>query len=295
MAGMVNYNNQNVYIASLPRSGSTLLGMILNQHPNCFNIGESFYWAKLNPKNIICTCGLKGCPVLSSVYKKIKDSPDILGITETVTIIDSILQNSDTFSREQITKIYSDDIASSCNGFNDLADILRKIIDRNIIIDTSSNIIIAQGLAKFRNWKIIILTRDPRGIIYSLKKAAVRHRENIPENLWRGYIVDFLKRADFLCDKDNVILVRYEDLCADPGAVVNKICNFLGIDFHVKLLKYRRDKGHVLMANRMRFGKNDDIIQDNSWKTHLSREENKIICNDAELINAYKKFNYEIR
>lgn len=65
--------------------------------------------------------------------------------------------------------------------------------------------------------------------------------------------------------------------------------------FDEKLLKYRQDKGHVLMANRMRFGENEDITIDNSWKINLSREENKIICNDTGLINAYKKFNYEIR
>ena len=46
-------NEQNVYIASLPRSGSTLLGMILNQADGCAYIGESFYWKKLNPKNEI--------------------------------------------------------------------------------------------------------------------------------------------------------------------------------------------------------------------------------------------------
>lgn len=295
MAGMANYNNQNVYIASLPRSGSTLLGMILNQHPNCFNIGESFYWAKLNPENVICTCGLKGCSVLNSVYKKIKNNSDILSITDTVATLDSILQDSNPLSREQIAKIYSDNITRSCNGLNDLAGTFRKVTNRNIIIDTSSNVIMALGLTRFKNWKIIILTRDPRGIIYSLKKAAIRHRKNIPKDLWHGYIVDFLERTSYFCKSDNVLLVRYEDLCADPKVTINRICHFLKINFDVRFLKYRRDKGHVLMANRMRFGKNDDIVQDNSWKTHLSREENKIICNDAELINAYKKFNYEIR
>ena len=63
--------NSNVFIASLPRSGSTLLGMILNQHNDCFYTGESFYWKKLNPKNEVCTCGVKGCNFLKIFITKL--------------------------------------------------------------------------------------------------------------------------------------------------------------------------------------------------------------------------------
>src|SRR3989304_4104157 len=292
MVGTASCDKQNIYIASLPRSGSTLLGMILNQHPSCFNIGESFYWAKLNPANATCTCGLKECPILKHAYEKIKKIPDILSITDTITEIDSILQTGDVISRKQITKVYSEDIIRSCNGFNYLTNIFRKITNRNIIIDSSANAVIALNLIKHKNWKIIILIRDPRGIICSLKKAAIRHRENIPNDLWRGYVVDFFKSVNIFYGMDNVILVRYEELCNDPTDTISRICNFLKITFNAGMLKYRQDKGHVLMANRMRFGEEDNITQDNSWKNYLSEEEKKIIHNDTELINVCKKYKY---
>lgn len=295
MAGTASPNNQNIYIASLPRSGSTLLGMILNQHPDCFNIGESFYWDKLNPKNVVCTCGIKGCSILSGAYKKIKNNANILCITNTVTTMDSILQNGDYLSMEHLTEAYSEDIIRSCDGFDDLAEIFRRVVDRRVIIDTSSNVIVASNLVKRKNWKIIILIRDPRGIICSLKKAAIRHDRNIPKNFWCIYIIDFLKRARFFCNMNNAILIKYEDLCNNPEGTLKRLCDFLKIDYDKKMLKYRRDKGHLLMANRMRFGKNEDIAQDNSWKDYLSDKENEMICNDIRLINAYKQYNYNIK
>jgi hypothetical protein len=44
--------NTNVYVATLPRSGSTLLGMMINQHHLCFNMGESFFWGKFIPTTL---------------------------------------------------------------------------------------------------------------------------------------------------------------------------------------------------------------------------------------------------
>lgn len=35
--------NSNVFIATMPRSGSTLLGMVLEQHPSIYHSGELFF------------------------------------------------------------------------------------------------------------------------------------------------------------------------------------------------------------------------------------------------------------
>lgn len=297
MAGTVNHNrkNQNVFIASLPRSGSTLLGMILNQHLECFNIGESFYWGRLNPENEICTCGLKCCPVLLYVYSKARKDNYILQITETVSEIDSTLQRSNEILRRQIETSYFHKIIRCCSGFDRLADIFRKITKKRIIIDTSSNIIMAKSLVIERGWKVIVLTRDPRGVIFSLKKAAVRYGEDVPTDLWRGYLLDFYKRAGFISPLKNVIFVRYEDLCGDALYTVKKVCDFLEIDFDPGMLKYRHDKGHLLMANRVRFGNSEEIREDNGWLLGLSTREKEALCRDRELSFAIKKYGYNFK
>lgn len=294
MGGMNSYGEQNVFIASLPRSGSTLLGMILNQHNQCFNIGESFYWAKINPEHTICSCGKQACSVLKNVYQIIKDDNNILKISQTIFDIDSILQNDNRIQRDQIAQRFHRDIADSCTGFDNLADIFRKEIRKNIIIDTSSNIILALNLVKLKKWKIIILVRDPRGVISSLKMAATRHGREIPRDLWCNYVVDFINRVDDMRNMKNVIILRYEDLCTSSNVVLDKLCKFLNISYDPKILQFRQDKGHILMANRMRFGVNEDIIEDSSWKTNLSKEEINVISSNIELAIAYRKHNYDI-
>lgn len=293
MVGMVNHNNQNVYIASLPRSGSTLLGMILNQHSECFYIGESFYWNKLNPKNEICSCGSRGCSVLLRAYNEIKNDPSILKITNTVTLIDSVLQtNAKSFNENE--KHILTEVDECHNGFNNLTNIFRKITKKRCIIDTSANIIVGKELCNSKDWKIIILLRDPRGIISSLKNSALRHGYTVPKDLWHTYLIDFAKRAIALTAQYEVIIIRYEELCNDPSLTIRNICDYLDIEYYPDMLRYRKDRGHVLMANRIRLGDGEIIKEDTSWISSLTHSEKEGMYHDVKLSSAYKDIGYKL-
>lgn len=287
--------NSNVFIASLPRSGSTLLGMILNQHNDCFYTGESFYWKKLNPKNEVCTCGVKGCNFLKNIYNKIKLDSNILKISDVVVRIDAILQNEDEKKTNKTKNNFLRDIPQCCVGFESLVNIYRQKTQKRIIIDSSSNIILAKELMSINKWKVIILTRDPRGIISSLKEAARRHQGIISKKIWCEYLIDFAKRANSLSSQEDTLTVKYEDLCNNTNSTVKNICNFLNIKFDPLMLQYRQNKGHILMANRMRFDEGENIKEDVSWRSSLSKNELGVICNNKKLINAYSKLGYNIK
>jgi len=287
--------NSNVFIASLPRSGSTLLGMILNQNKECFYAGESFYWENLNPENEICTCGVKGCIFLKNIYDKVKFDLNILKISDTAVKIDTILQKENGEKFNEIENDFSRDIAQCCDGFNSLANIYRQETGKRIIIDSSSNIILAKELVAKNKWKAIILTRDPRGIISSLKEAARRHQGTVSKDLWCEYLIDFTKRVSILSCQKNTLIVRYEDLCNSTNSTLINICTFLNIKFEPMMLKYRQNKGHILRANRMRFGDEENIKEDIDWQSSLSKNELEIIYNNKKLINAYNKLGYNIK
>ena len=61
------------------------------------------------------------------------------------------------------------------------------------------------------------------------------------------------------------------------------------------MLQYRQNKGHILMANRMRFDEGENIKEDVSWRSSLSKNELGVICNNKKLINAYSKLGYNIK
>ena len=80
----------NVYIATLPRSGSTLLGLMLNNHSQIFHIGESSYWGKLDPAEVLCSCGATGCPILKTVGHETAHLPEVKAIYSACSKIDRL-------------------------------------------------------------------------------------------------------------------------------------------------------------------------------------------------------------
>lgn len=289
--GTKKSKEQNVYIASLPRSGSTLLGMVLNQGEKSGYIGESFYWGKLNPKKETCVCKVFGCKTLSAIYEEVVNNNSILKISDVLPALDGILQKGD-IPIKYIEKKLKHDIDRSCVGFGEEANIFRRRLNKNIIINSSSNIVIAERLARDFNWKVIVLIRDPRGVIFSMKNAAIRHETEIPKDLWVNYIINFIKRAELLCKYKNVLTVRYEDICRNPKKEIKRVCNFLQIDFQDNMLQYKQNRGHFLMANRMCFDDNEIICEDNRWIKFLSDDEKNIISNNKILVNYYQGFGY---
>lgn len=121
------------------------------------------------------------------------------------------------------------------------------------------------------------MIRNPHGIISSLKKAALRHGKDISKNLWIDYLFDFYERYNAIKEEKNVTTILYEELCHNSEKEVKRICNFLNINFDKKILKYNQEKGHIFMANRMKNGDGNKIVEDRSWECNLSEQEKNII------------------
>lgn len=303
--GGLNMNNRqlNIYIATLPRSGSTLLGMMLNNHSEIFHTGESSYWGKLNPKYTICSCGEKRCPILMSAYEKLKSLPEVHAIYEACSMADKIEEPGKIYHKFSLPdkndsnrvnlSILNKKLLLSCFGLEKIADVFRELTKKEIIVDGTKNIYIAEHLAERVGWKIIILIRDPRGIASSNKNAGRRKNVPRPIEMKIPIFINFAKKTESLTTKNNVLLVRYEDLCADPKKKLCEICDFLEIAFENRILQFKSDKGHTLMGNRMRFDDSEKIIEDLSWIENLSQQEKLLICKNWKLVLLYEKFGYQ--
>ncbi len=294
----------NVYIATLPRSGSTLLGMILNNHPDIFHMGESSYWGKIKPSSVVCSCGKTDCKILDAVYKKVSGLPEIRAIYDACSQIDQqeepgkayhsfSLPNQNgniPFSDSDIDK----NLEIGCLGLDKLADAFRQTINRNIIVDNTKNIRFAERLIDGQ-WRIIVMTRDPRGIVNSSKNAGLRKGVPRPVAMKIPGIINFAKRTLRLIALPSVLLVKYEDLCQSPENEIRKVCRFLDVAYTDHMLKFRADKGHTLMGNRMRFGEEENIMEDRSWTTQLTAEEIGLLQSNSELTELYRKLGYELK
>lgn len=82
--------NTNVYMAALPRSGTTLLGMMLNQHSDCLYVGESCFWPNFVPGKSKCSCGMIDCPTLMNIWRQINNVPSIMMMADIFKILDNL-------------------------------------------------------------------------------------------------------------------------------------------------------------------------------------------------------------
>ncbi len=303
---MVVKNELNVYIATLPRAGSTLLGMILGTHPEVFHVGESSYWGKINPKDTICSCGIKGCPILLRVYDQIAKNFEVESIYRACSIIDRIeepnkqyhplslpdgKQKQGEFNQKDLETV----LYSSCLGLECISRTFREMTGRRIIVDNTKSIRIAKKLLEYPRWKVILLLRDPRGMAYSNKKSGQRKGVSRPVSSKISVYKDFAKRALGLLKKSTLVhFLKYEEICQDTSGAIRKVCEFLEIEYMQSMLEFKKDKGHTLMGNRMRLDDNQEIKEDLEWKVGLTKEEKTMLCGDEELVSLFSQFGYEI-
>lgn len=295
----------NIYIATLPRSGSTLLGMILGSHPEIFHMGESSYWGKLNPNDIVCSCGRKGCSVLLEVNSQVASNDDVKSIYQACSMIDRVEEPNKQYHSlslpddSQKQDFSLDDLEgfllASCLGLEKLSRTFRQVTGKRVMVDNTKAIRMAEKLLGRPSWKIILLLRDPRGMAFSNKKSGERKGVSRPISSKIPVYKDFAKRAIKLLNEQSPILyLRYEEICQDPSASIKKVCAFIEVGYADSMLKFKEDRGHTLMGNRMRLDNNQVIKEDLEWKTGLTREEKLALSEDRELVSLFGNLGYKI-
>ncbi|MGR2737469.1 FkbM family methyltransferase [Billgrantia sp. Q4P2] len=112
---------------------------------------------------------------------------------------------------------------------------------------------------KFPSAKFIIMTRDVKDVVFSIKNRTGDFRSAL--NRWVGdnkVVLEELKNK-------NVLLVRYEDLVVNPKEMVKNICDFLGVSFESGMLEFYKN-------NTAWFGLADPSETDGKGeKSHLER------------------------
>lgn len=207
-------NNQKkvVFICGAGHSGSTLLGLILGSHSDCFYCGEaknsSFMDDEKRPiaKRTCKICGLD-CPVWGNL---------------------TLSDRSQLYEQVSIKT------------------------QKEIIIDsTKESSWIEAQLEKIENtqWQpfLIFLQRDGRAVINSWLRK--RPEKDAKEQVisW----IEKIQSAKQIFNKfaDKKIKIRYEELATKPEAQIQKICNLLEINYQPEMLKFYEHEHHPLGGN----------------------------------------------
>lgn len=148
-------------------------------------------------------------------------------------------------------------------------------------------------LAMFPDAQFINLVRDPRGSVASIRKLGWFGGDvALAAELWgRARRAVDVQRARL--GPDQFLEIRYEDLVTDPGATLETVCRFLGLptDAIADMLAYHRDTD--VPENRFHWRVSRPVTQAavRSWEDVLGPQEAALV--ERVTAGAMRRYGYE--
>ncbi len=240
-----------VYIASLPRSGSTLLSLLLGAHPKMVAIGEVSQFFRTDPigqerlETIPCSCGAhrRDCVFWGRVHHELKEI------------------HSNVEARYRVVRAVFEDLYGP----------------DTLLVDSSKS---PRFLTPWRHRddvqvKVVFLIRDVRAYttshhLHARRRGHTDRRRFASYHFLRWYRLN--RRRDRLFEEPdlNCFRVGYEELCLYPERVLPALGAFLGVDFDSPPSRLGTLESHVLRGNRMALQpeKNGRLQYDHRWMFH---------------------------
>jgi len=233
-------NHPIIFILGSPRSGTTMMGRILGNNPLVCTFKELHFFEKLS--------------TASDIDRK-------LNFQEAIDLASRLC-----FANKRTLKSRNDYKKYNKNAF----DIIKRIPEDNffpisiytaflkytteqagkkISCEQTPGYVfyLKEILSLYPNAKIINMVRDPRDVILSQKKRWKRyykHNLYLSARTWMNYNVittsklwtSAINNANAFKHHERVCFVKFENILENPEHEVQKICDFIGIDYSDNML-----------------------------------------------------------
>jgi len=228
-------NPPAVFVLSPPRSGSTLLRVMLAGHPRLFAPPE------LEMLNFNALADRR------AAYTG-RDSFSLEGLIRAVMEVrgcgpDEAAETVETWERDgwTVRRAYRQ---------------LQEWLGDRLLIDKTPSYpldleILRRAETDFEGARYVHLLRHPYGMIRSFEEARLEQvffrydhpftRRELAELIWLVSQENILRFLDGV-PEERRHLVRFEDLVRDPEPVLRGLCDFLGLDFHPAMLQPYEDR-----------------------------------------------------
>jgi len=279
-----------------PYTGSTLLGALLNEHPDCASIGAATgLIRRVDLTTYRCSCG--------KLFTECEFWHDVAARTKALGHPVDVFKTNFWNTHPRVTQhARLNAMLMRSLGWNPLNDVRDALIGRftqgkvsqaawntwslayailektgkSVFIDTARDHQRPKYLAThpLLDVKVIHLIRDPRGNSASIMKHTGVDSASAARQ-WRRYNVEAARVKRYL-PVESWLTLRYEDLCADPGAMLDRVSDFLGI-VRAPIQPVVHTADQHLIGNAMRLKGGGAIREDRSWQTRLSSADLAVI------------------
>jgi len=293
-----------IYISSLPRSGSTLLSMLVGSHERVFPLGEFVLFGQSLKQNASCTCGkpIRECDFWGKVAEKLHPQADYYP-----TLVYPFDYDTSRLQR-RLVKLFSYALIHHNRFLLDLASgfkngypyHMKMAMDNSIaLLELLSDQFLPPGILfldatktttrlnhlitkKPFSVRVITLVRDGRGTVNSWLKDG---KESFADTVrsWRFHMETQQASIKSIRSGDK-ILVRYEELCTNTERELKRLCDFMEIPFQEKMMKME-GPFHMLGGNPGTFGGPTSIRLDTGWEQSFNQEQLKVFDDLAGPLN----------
>lgn len=277
-----------------PFTGSTLLGVLLNEHPAIASIGAAtgLIW-KVDLSTYACSCGklFRECEFWRHIESRTAALGHPVDVFQTnfwnthlrlshrrvpnALLVRSLGSDPLNAVRDAVVdRIPAVRDAVQTAGWNtwSLASAVLERTGKQVFVDTARDHQRPKYLMRhpLLDIKVIHLVRDPRGNAASIMKHGGVNARTAARQ-WTHYNVEAARVRRYF-PQDSWMTLRYEELCADPQAVLDRVATFLGVE-PARLNPDPRDSNRHIIGNPMRLKALSEIREDLSWQAHLSRHD----------------------
>ena len=282
-----------IYIAGAGHSGSSLLNLLLGNHPQIIDSGE-VHRLSIDPDTRLCSCSK---PISTCVYwtKVAELYAQLLNVEFGQFRWDQYpitvhLNGNRVFPLNDLALLAGNStllrmmgiVSQTCAEYYQTAvrswqvnDALATAHDGQFIVDSTKNPRRLKSLYLIRphQFRVIYLVRDGRAVA-----ASTLRREGTP-------IATAAKDWKRSNEKVSLVLrtipaskrffLRYEDLCDSPQEQLKRVCQFIGIDYSEKMLQLGENipQPHSIPGNPMLHKKLTHITKDERWRSELTSDQ----------------------
>ena len=288
------------FIMSPSYSGSTLLTLLLAEHPQIATVGELKATSMGDISTYYCSCGelLLACPFWSRVQEAMLKQGRKFSFDNydthfqypqnplTNRLLKSSLRNSLFETIRDLGFLFSPTArkikANIIEQNQALIDIICSLQQARTFLDGSKDPVRLKFLLDSGLWDIrtIHLIRDGRGVTNSYMRNQKMPMAQAAQE-WL-HTQKECNRMIRLLGNRRCLTVFYENLCHEPEKNLTSIYNFLGLEPEIKPSPSRTK--HI-MGNRMRLSQLKDICLDEKWKKTLSAGNLQIFAEIAGELN----------
>ncbi len=270
-----------LYVGSIAHSGSTLLDLMLNNHPDIQSVGEIHFIDNWLAKNLKCSCGqpIRSCMFWQDVYGRLDGGMDF----RLNGLIPGRWRNHTIWWKNQ-------DANAQAYGWRTY-DLYRSILKTSgcrVIVESSKRTsrllnLIQSGLFDIT---LLHLIRDGRALAYTnlIPKARPAYGGTVytPVRGIPGTTFSWIMRnlnLEWIAQKHpqvKTMRIRYEDLALNPADTLQKIARLCDCPGLEKYDSPGTENIHNISGSRWRFKSNVKIRFDEKWRQEMSRRDQRV-------------------